>query len=56
MEYHVKSLQMTNQSAFELIRKGGWEELEIWGRLPYRASTLKIHERRPGRGFGVDLL
>lgn len=26
------------------------------GKQPYRASTLKSHERRPGRGFGVDLL
>lgn len=26
------------------------------GEQPYRASTLKSHERRPGRGFGVERL
>lgn len=31
-------------------------ELKLWAGQPYRASTLKSHDRRPRGGFGVDLL
>lgn len=45
-----------NKSSRRAAWAGRAEACGWGGGQSYRASTLKSHERRPGRGFGVDLL